>query len=93
MRSVFMRHRWEPYLWILPSVLLMLIFVVFPIGIVFRLAFSNISRAGVVGDFAGLKNFQEAVSSAAFPQVTHPHLVKRLPVIGMLNTVVILPAA
>ena len=53
MRSVFMRHRWEPYLWILPSILLMLVFVVFPIGIVFRLAFSEISRAGVVGGFAG----------------------------------------
>ena len=51
MRSAFARHRWEPYLWILPSILLMLVFVVFPIGIVFRLAFSNISRAGVVGDF------------------------------------------
>lgn len=69
MQSVFVRHRWEPYLWILPSVLLMLIFVIFPIGIVFRLAFSSISRAGVVGDFAGLQNFREAVSSAAFPQV------------------------
>ena len=49
-----MRHRWEPYLWILPSILLMLVFVVFPIGIVFRLAFSHISRAGVVGEFSGL---------------------------------------
>ena len=26
MRSVFVRHRWEPYLWILPSILLMLVF-------------------------------------------------------------------
>ena len=25
MRSVFMRHKWEPYLWILPSVLLSMI--------------------------------------------------------------------
>ena len=32
MHSVFVRHRWEPYLWILPSILLMLVFVVFPIG-------------------------------------------------------------
>ena len=44
MRSVFVRHRWEPYLWILPSILLMLVFVVFPIGIVFRLAFSRIGK-------------------------------------------------
>ena len=57
MRTVFARHKWEPYIWILPSILLMLIFVVFPIGIVFRLAFSEISRAGVLGEFNGLKNF------------------------------------
>ena len=64
-----MRHKWEPYLWILPSVLLMLIFVLFPIGIVFRLAFSEISRAGVVGGFNGLDNFIAAVNAQVFPQV------------------------
>lgn len=83
MHSVFVRHKWEPYLWILPSVLLMLVFVVFPIGIVFRLAFSNISRAGVVGDFAGLKNFQDAVSSSAFPQVMLNTLFWVVSVVGL----------
>ena len=83
MRSVFVRHRWEPYLWILPSILLMLIFVVFPIGIVFRLAFSNISRAGVVGDFIGLRNFQDAVSSVAFPQVMLNTLIWVVSVVGL----------
>ena len=83
MRSVFVRHRWEPYLWILPSILLMLVFVVFPIGIVFRLAFSHISRAGVVGGFIGLKNFQDAVSSAAFPQVMLNTAVWVVSVVGL----------
>ena len=83
MRSVFVRHRWEPYLWILPSILLMLVFVVFPIGIVFRLAFSNISRAGVVGEFNGLKNFQDAVSSPAFPQVMLNTLIWVVSVVGI----------
>ena len=83
MRSVFVRHRWEPYLWILPSILLMLVFVVFPIGIVFRLAFSNISRAGVVGDFVGFRNFQDAVSSAAFPQVMLNTLIWVVSVVGL----------
>ena len=87
MRSVFVRHKWSPYLWILPSVLLMLVFVVFPIGIVFRLAFSKISRAGVVGDFAGLQNFQRAVSSSAFPQVMLNTLIWVVSVVG-LSTVI-----
>ena len=83
MRSVFVRHRWEPYLWILPSILLMLVFVVFPIGIVFRLAFSHISRAGVVGGFIGLKNFQDAVSSPAFPQVMVNTAIWVVSVVGL----------
>jgi len=83
MRSVFVRHRWEPYLWILPSILLMLVFVVFPIGIVFRLAFSSISRAGVVGEFIGLQNFRDAVSSPAFPQVMLNTLIWVVSVVGI----------
>ena len=30
----------EPYIWILPSVILMAIFIIVPIGFVFRMAFS-----------------------------------------------------
>ena len=51
MDTILVRHKWEPYLWLLPSMLLMLIFVVFPIAIVFRISFSEVSRAGVVGGF------------------------------------------
>lgn len=69
MNSIPVRHKWEPYLWLLPSILLMLIFVVFPVAIVFKLSFSEISRAGVVGGFIGLNNFREAISSDAFGTV------------------------
>ncbi len=69
MNSVFVRHKWEPYVWLLPSLLLMLIFIVFPIAIVFKLSFSHISPAGVVGDFVGFGNFQKAINDPAFKQV------------------------
>jgi len=82
-----MRHKWEPYVWILPSVLLMLIFVVFPIGIVFRLAVSEISRAGVVGGFVGLQNFKEAVSAPVFPTVMLNTLIWVVSVVG-LSTII-----
>ena len=58
MNSILVRHKWEPYVWLLPSILLMTIFVVFPIGIVFKLAFSEISKAGIVGGFIGFNNFK-----------------------------------
>ena len=41
----------EPYLWILPSVILMAIFIVIPIGFVFRMAFSQITKAGLIKGF------------------------------------------
>ena len=53
MNNILVRHKWEPYVWLLPSILLMAIFVVFPIAIVFRIAFSEVSRAGIIGGFAG----------------------------------------
>ena len=58
-----------PYLWLLPSILLIGIFVVFPIVIVFRMSFSEISKSGVIGGFIGLKNYKEAVSLPAFGTV------------------------
>ena len=87
MNTIPIRHKWEPYVWLLPSILLMSIFVVFPIGIVFRLAFSEISRAGVVGGFIGLDNFRAAVSAQVFPQVMLNTLIWVVSVVG-LSTVI-----
>ena len=60
---------WKPYLWLLPSTLLIAIFVVYPILIVFRLSFTEISKAGVAGEFVGFQNYVEAVSLPAFKTV------------------------
>lgn len=81
--SVLVRHKWEPYLWLLPSVLLMTIFVVFPIGIVFKLSFSEISKAGMVGGFIGFDNFVEAVSAPVFGTVMMNTLVWVVSVVGL----------
>ena len=69
MQSALNRKKWEPYVWLLPSVLLIAIFVVFPIAIVFKLSFSEISKAGVVGDFIGFRNYVDAVHLPAFKTV------------------------
>ncbi len=47
----------------------MAIFLVYPILIVFKLSFSEISKSGVVGGFVGLKNFKDAVELPAFKTV------------------------
>lgn len=73
----------EPYLWILPSVILMAIFIIIPIGYVFYMAFSEVSRAGLVKGFAGLENFAKVLSSAKFSGVLQNTLVWTVLVVGL----------
>lgn len=73
----------EPYVWLLPSIVLMAIFLVYPILIVFKLSFSEISKSGVVGGFVGLQNFKEAVSLPAFKVVMKNTLVWVVAVVGL----------
>ena len=54
----------EPYLWILPSVILMAVFILVPIGFVFRMAFSTITKSGLVKGFCGFDNFVKVLKGA-----------------------------
>ncbi|MBQ7850355.1 MAG: sugar ABC transporter permease [Clostridia bacterium] len=83
MNNILVRHKWEPYVWILPSLILMAIFVVFPIAIVFRVAFSEVSKAGVVGGFNGFQNFVDAVKDPNFGVVMMNTLVWVVAVVGL----------
>ena len=59
----------EPYLWILPSVILMAVFIIIPIGFVFRMAFSQVTKSGLIKGFAGFANFQKVLGSSKFTMV------------------------
>ena len=69
MSAIQGKNKWVPYLWLLPSILLIAIFVVFPILIVFKLSFSEITPGGVIGGFIGFRNFSDAVKLPAFKTV------------------------
>lgn len=73
----------RPYIWLLPSIVLVSVFVVFPIAIVFRLSFSEISKAGVVGGFAGFKNYIDAVNLPAFGTVMKNTFIWVVSVVGL----------
>ncbi len=73
----------EPYVWLLPSIILMAIFLVYPILIVFKLSFSEISKSGVVGGFVGLQNFKDAVTLPAFKVVMKNTAVWVVAVVGL----------
>ena len=71
----------EPYLWIAPSIILMSIFIIIPIGQVFRMAFSKISRTGQIKGFGGLENFIEVIDSRTFSIVLKNTIVWTIAVV------------
>ena len=73
----------EPYVWILPSVLLMAIFILVPIIFVFRMALSDVSKAGLIKGFAGLENFRKVTNSPVFAMVLKNTLVWTVAVVGI----------
>ena len=76
----------EPYLWILPSIILMFIFIIIPIGFVFRMAFSQVTKAGLVKGFIGFKNFEKVLGGAKFAMVLKNTIVWTLYVV-ILSTI------
>ena len=76
----------EPYIWIAPSIILMAIFIIVPIGYVFRMAFSDISKAGIIKGFAGIDNFAKVLKSAKFGMVLKNTIVWTILVV-VLSTV------
>ena len=73
----------EPYIWILPSVLLMAVFILVPIIFVFRMALSDVSKAGLIKGFAGLENFRKVASTPTFMMVLKNTLVWTVAVVGI----------
>ncbi len=78
-----LRKTAEPYLWLLPSILLMAIFVLFPIFEVFRTSLSKVSKAGIIKGFYGLRNYEKVISSSAFQLVLKNTLIWTVVVVGI----------
>ena len=76
----------EPYLWILPSIILMSIFIIVPIGFVFRMSVSKITKAGLIKGFVGFDNFQKVLTSDKFAMVLENTVIWTIAVV-VLSTV------
>ena len=68
-KPITLLNKVEPYLWILPSIILMAIFIIVPISYVFRMAFSEVTRSGLVKGYAGFANFAAVLKSSKFSMV------------------------
>jgi multiple sugar transport system permease protein len=83
MKNRSLLKRTEPYLWMLPSMVLMCVMIVIPIVTVFRLSMSKISKAGIVKGFNGLDNFKTILESPTFIHILLNTLIWTIVVVGV----------
>ena len=76
----------EPDIWILPSIILMAVFILVPIIFVFRMSLSDVSKAGIIKGFSGFANFTKVLNSSAFKLVLKNTIVWTLAVV-VLSTI------
>lgn len=72
-----------PYLWILPSCILMFVFIALPIGMVFKMSVSKVTKAGLVKGFIGFENFSKVLGSSTFSLVLKNTVIWTIVVVGL----------
>lgn len=77
------RSGMDAYLWMAPSLLLILIFVALPVLEIFRLAFSKISAANLVKEFGTLENFKYLFSQKIFGRVMLNTAIWTVAIVGI----------
>ncbi len=77
----------EPYIWLLPSVVLMVVMIIVPIYTVFKISFSEVGRTGKIKGFNGIQNYLEIFEEPAFWTTLSNTLIWTVVVVG-LSTVI-----
>lgn len=73
----------EPYIWLLPSIILMCSMIIIPICSVFRASVTEITKVGVYKDFNGLANYISILSEQTFWNTLKNTLVWTVVVVGV----------
>lgn len=77
----------EPYIWLLPSIIMMCSMIIIPILNVFRASVTEISKVGVYRGFNGLENYIKVFEKATFWHTLQNTVVWTIVVVG-LSTVI-----
>lgn len=73
----------EPYIWLLPSIIMMGTMILIPIFTVFRASFTEISKVGVYKDFNGFENYIAVFKDATFWHTLKNTVVWTIVVVGV----------
>lgn len=79
--------RVEPYVWMLPSIILMAVMILVPVTTVFQVSMSEVSRAGVIKEFNNFDNFVQIFKAPAFKTTLINTFVWTVSVVG-LSTII-----
>ena len=60
---------WAAYLWMAPTIIMVLLFVMMPVVNTFIMAFSEVSRSGLIKDWNNFENFKFVFEQEVFPRV------------------------
>lgn len=77
----------QPYIWLLPSVVLMVSMIVIPIFSVFKISFSEVGRTGLIKGFNGIQNYLDVFAQPAFWTTLKNTVVWTVVVVG-LSTII-----
>jgi len=73
----------EPYFWLLPSIVLMVVMIIVPIYTVFQISFSEVGRTGKIKGFNGIQNYLEVFEEPAFWTTLQNTVVWTIAVVGI----------
>lgn len=82
----------KPYIWLLPSIALMVIFIVIPIITVFQMSFSEVGRTGLIRGFNGIENYKDILTDKTFWHTLKNTLVWTVAVVGLSTLIGIILA-
>ena len=83
----YLLRKTEPYIWLLPSIVLMVVMILVPIFTVFRISFTEVGRSGKLGDFNGIANYQAIFNDPIFWRTLLNTVIWTIAVVG-LSTVI-----
>ena len=82
-RTLLNKRAIEPYIWLLPSIIMMGVLILVPIITVFQTSFSKISKSGINKGFAKLDNYLWIFKQPAFRRTLMNTIVWTVVVVGV----------
>ena len=73
----------QPYVWLLPSVILMVSMILIPIVSVFKISFSDVGRSGIVRGLNGVQNYLDIFAEPIFWHTLQNTVIWTVVVVGV----------